>query len=422
MAGNKKIFDLPLRTGVTADDRLAIVDSGNTTTYSVKLSDLQDGTGVNSIDGLTGDVFVNGGQGISTNTSAQTITIDNVGVLSLQNLVGDVTLSGGTNVTITDNGTDTITIDAAGGGGGSSFFSADTDNNVLQIDRGHSFIPADSSNTMLYNFILGGSGNTMNNQTNTNHTAERNVMIGGYNNTFRPGSNNSSTRNAAIIGGQNHIFGRESDNSALIGGQGNSVSYGYRSVIAGGEGNLYSQTNNFLGGGKNNFVANNHSSIIAGESHYLFSAWGFIGGGYDHTINAYNKIGNGIIGGYINYMNNTERCFIGGGEECDVDGGATLISNSGVIGGRLNVVSGVSGLSSNSVIIGGETNIVKHSRSAIIAGQNQTTSYNDEVVMPSITLTLTTFLNYPDDASAAAAGLPIGAVYHDNGNLRIRIV
>ena len=250
------------------------------------------------------------------------------------------------------------------GVGGSSFFSADTDNNVLQIDRGHSFISGDSSNTMLYNFILGGSGNTMNNQTNTNHTAERNVMIGGYNNIFRPGSNNSTTRNAAIIGGENHIFGRESDNSILIGGQGNAVSYGYRSVIAGGEGNLFSQQNNFLGGGKNNSVLNNHSGIIGGESHYLFSSYGFMGGGYDNTINAYNLRGNGIIGGETNTISGVAKAFIGGGTNNTLSGNNGYIiagsnnsvaaSNGGIIGSNSSTIS--NGNDSSTNIFGGTSN------------------------------------------------------------------
>ena len=29
--------------------------------------------------------------------------------------------------------------------------------------------------------------------------------------------------------------------------------------------------------------------------------------------------------------------------------------------------------------------------------------------------------NYPDDTQAASGGIPLGGVYHDNGNLRIRI-
>ena len=29
--------------------------------------------------------------------------------------------------------------------------------------------------------------------------------------------------------------------------------------------------------------------------------------------------------------------------------------------------------------------------------------------------------NYPDDSQAASGGIPLGGVYHDTGNLRIRI-
>lgn len=368
MAGNKKIFDLPLRTGVTADDRLAIVDSGNTTTYSVKLSDLQDGTGVNTLESLTGNITFSG-TNIDISTNGQTIV-----------------LSGST----------------GGGGGGSSFFSADTDNNVLQIDRGHSFISGDISNTMLYNFILGGSGNTMDNQTNTGHRSERNVMIGGYNNIFRPSSNNATTLNAAIIGGQNNIFGRESDNGALIGGQNNSVAYGYRGVIAGGMNNQYAQGDNFLGGGTNNFIGNSRSGIVGGYSNFNRSNDSFIGGGYDNYLQSYGLYGNGLIGGWINYMNNTERCFIGGGSNHDINGGGTKTSDSAIVGGDLGFISG-------------------HSRSVILGGSGLTTSYDEEVLVPNLTIANYSSLNYADDTAAAAGGIILGQVYHNNGALRIRI-
>jgi len=361
MAVNKKIFDLPLRTGVTADDRLAIVDSGNTTTYSVRLSDLQDGTGVNTLESLTGNITFSG-TNIDISTDGQTII-----------------LSGST---------------GGGGGGGSSFFSADTDNNVLQIDRGHGFISGDSSNTMLYNFILGGSGNTMNNTTRTGVNLDRNVILGGYSNKFAPDSNNRTTRNAAIIGGQSNIYSRESDNGAIIGGQSNVVNYGYRGVIAGGTSNSFVQSDNFVGGGTNNQVQNNRSGIVAGYSHFNRSTESFIGGGYDHYLQSYNLIGNGFIGGYINYMNNTERCFIGGGSNHDINGVAVKTSNSAIIGGDLGFISG-------------------HSRSVILGGSGLTTSFNDEVVCEHLTIKGQSTYNWFNNGSGNVFILDL-----DEGNLQ----
>ena len=279
------------------------------------------------------------------------------------------------------------------GVGGTSFFSADTDNNVLQIDRGHGFISGDSSNTMLYNFILGGSGNTMDNNTRTGVNLDRNVIIGGYNNKFAPNSNSRTTRNGGIFAGEGHIFGRESDNSVLIGGQNNSVGYGYRNGVVGGTNNTFSQSDNFIGGGTNNGVQNNRSGIVAGYSNFNRSNDSFIGGGYDQTIQSYNLYGNGIIGGYINYMNNTERCFIGGGSNHDINGGGTLTSNSAIIGGDLGFISG-------------------HSRSVILGGSGLTTSYDDEVVCEHLTIKGQSTYNWFNNGSGSVFILDL-----DEGNL-----
>jgi len=289
------------------------------------------------------------------------------------------------------------------GVGGSSFFSADTDNNILQIDRGHSFISGDSSNTMLYNFILGGSGNTMDNNTRTGVNLDRNVIIGGYNNRFFPASNSRTTRNAGIFAGEGHSFGRESDNSVIVGGQNSNINYGFRSAIVGGQNNSFAQSDNFIGGGTDNAVQNNKSGVIAGYSNYNRSNNSFIGGGYDNYLQSYNLNGNGFVGGYINYMNNTDRCFIGGGSNHDINGGATLTSNSAIVGGDLGFISG-------------------HSRSVILGGSGLTTSYDEEVLVPNLTIANYSSLNFSGDTAAAAGGVSLGQVYHDNGQLRIRIV
>jgi len=77
--------------------------------------------GVSSLENLTGDLTLAPGTGISiTDNGSNTITITNTGgsgsagVSSLENLTGDLTLVAGSNVTITDNGSDAITIAASG--------------------------------------------------------------------------------------------------------------------------------------------------------------------------------------------------------------------------------------------------------------------------------------------------------------------
>jgi len=77
------------------------------------------GSGVASLDGLTGVVNLSGAGAVTvSNNGSDTITITgDAGVETLNSLVGGVTLFAGAGVTITDNGSDTITIASTGGSG-----------------------------------------------------------------------------------------------------------------------------------------------------------------------------------------------------------------------------------------------------------------------------------------------------------------
>ena len=86
------------------------------------------GSGVASLDGLTGVLNLSGAGAVTvSNNGSDTITITgDAGVETLNSLVGGVTLVGGGGVTITDNGSDTITITSTGGGGGVTDVNGET--------------------------------------------------------------------------------------------------------------------------------------------------------------------------------------------------------------------------------------------------------------------------------------------------------
>jgi hypothetical protein len=86
------------------------------------------GSGVASLDGLTGVLNLSGAGAVTvSNNGSDTITITgDAGVETLNSLVGGVTLVGGSGVTITDNGSDTITITSTGGGGGVTDVNGET--------------------------------------------------------------------------------------------------------------------------------------------------------------------------------------------------------------------------------------------------------------------------------------------------------
>jgi hypothetical protein len=77
------------------------------------------GGGVSSLDTLTGDItLVGAGDVTITNNGSDQITISAItGVASLEALTGALNIVGAGTVTVTDNGSDTITITGSGGGG-----------------------------------------------------------------------------------------------------------------------------------------------------------------------------------------------------------------------------------------------------------------------------------------------------------------
>lgn len=292
------------------------------------------------------------------------------------------------------------------GVGGTSFFSATTENtsNIIQKDNGSNINFGDSSNYPLINnnFILGGTGHTIDAETYTNNGYNNNFIAGGQQHLIGTNGNSRFTDDVAIVGGYSHFIDREGSRSAFIGGKDNQLNYGNDNFFGGGETNTSAGNWSVLIGGKSNFNGASYSGVIGGESHYIRTTGGFAGGGYDNYINSFNLRGSAIVGGDFNYMNNTSRCFIGGGSNHDINGGATITYDSAIIGGDLGFISG-------------------HSRSVILGGSGLTTSYNEEVLVPNLTIANYASLNYSGDTAAAAGGIVLGQVYHDNGALRVRI-
>ena len=262
MAGNKTIFDLPLRTGVTADDRLAIVDSGNTLTSSVKVSDLRDGTGVNSLESLTGDLI----------------------------------LSGGTGITITDNTTDTITITASGGGGGAFTTASFGTANLLPSYMDGTEIAAGN-----YNIIVGGGDDSTSPGFDNDilNTSGWSSIVGGRNNSIN--QSNSSYSLHSIIGGENNNVTGFGNGHFVIGarastasGSGANAKY---NIILGGEGNFDDGWGGAIVGTNNGDNAGRNNCVILG--------------GDTNTINN-SANDSGIVGGGSN-TNSHDNCVILGG-------------------------------------------------------------------------------------------------------------
>jgi hypothetical protein len=127
MPENKKISEFPEITTVAVNDVLPIVDSSDTTeTKKITIAQIAATAPVQSVNGSTGSVTVQAtlvsGTNIKTINSQSLLGSGNIdisgsgGVTTIEGLDGAITLAAGSNVTITDNGTATITIAASSGG------------------------------------------------------------------------------------------------------------------------------------------------------------------------------------------------------------------------------------------------------------------------------------------------------------------
>jgi hypothetical protein len=121
-----KITDLPAIVTLVDADVLPIVDLSDDTTKKVTVAQVKALAPVQSVNGSTGAVAVQAtlvsGTNIKTINSESILGSGNItisgsgGVTTLDGLSGALTLVEGANVTITDNGTNAITIAAASGG------------------------------------------------------------------------------------------------------------------------------------------------------------------------------------------------------------------------------------------------------------------------------------------------------------------
>jgi hypothetical protein len=123
---DSKITDLGAIVSVVDADVLPIVDLSDDTTKKITIAQIKATAPVQSVNGSTGAVSVQptlvSGTNIKTINNQSLLGAGNIdisgsgGVTSIDGLDGAITLIEGSNITITDNGSNEITIAASGGG------------------------------------------------------------------------------------------------------------------------------------------------------------------------------------------------------------------------------------------------------------------------------------------------------------------
>jgi hypothetical protein len=301
-------------------------------------------------------------------------------VTSLNTLTDDVTLAGGDNVTITTSN-DSIIVSSSGGGASldwsltgnagttpGTHFLGTTDNQALEIHvngaRAIRFEPDATSPNIVGgsagNGIIdgavgatigggGGEGNTYNTVSDNYGT-----ISGGGNNVAGDRNTVPGDRVYATVSGgyRNQASGRH---SAIGGGQFNTVS-GQQATIGGGAQNNAINLNATVAGGSDNDANGQNSTVAGGTSNAAHGNRSTIGGGSGNTVFGLSST---ISGGALNEVAG-ELAFVGGGLENHADADKAVVG-----GGQDNDATGES-----SVIAGGDSNIASAQGAAVAGGMS----------------------------------------------------
>ena len=315
---------------------------------SVEISGSTNILGVLSLPGIpnvSASIAAGGGGGTNTTYDLDSIQVGSdvaITLIGSDATTDTVTLVAGTNVTLTDDGSSNITIDAAGGGGGGTLQDVITAGNI-----------ATGSAYFVGSLLVGNSGSAIP-DTNTH-----NVHL-----AVNSGIANTGTYSAAIAannatlgsGNANAVIGVE--NSHIYGGGNSNVILGSRdsqitaAASANANGILNAEFSSISAAGPGNVV-------IAGYANNITS------GGY-HFIIA--KEGNTISGGSYNAIVGSFGSQISNGSDQTIIGGKNhTITSSGqrntVIGGENHSIGSNY---DNSVTIGGNGLIVRKSNEVVV--------------------------------------------------------
>ncbi len=431
---NKTIPQLPLQTGITDNDLLAIVDSGETTTSKIKLSTLLSGVGGGAFQvGDATDSIVPGYSPTSRGVSGSTTYVDKL------NIEGEVFVSNAnetfnlvsSNTTVTDfpynrafAGYANSKISSTNSAGGNMLFGTLQG----QITNGKDNIllgMGEISSSGQGNFMAGGIF------TNSLNAGNFNSIIGGYYHDINSG------QGSAIVGGYNTQL--SGDYSFVGGGISNNISASQSGILAGQNNTNNGQWSTILGG-QNNSTAGDHAVVLGGRDNYangkdaLVMSSEFAEAKNSTTViggwgtYAYGQSGSGTNpdkGSIIIYSNNTRVRETNGSGTGNIVGGL-----HGIMLSSNSEINGQSGNESNkAVIIGSESSQITGGTDSTImlgcsgrTGVNSYTTYVETLeAFDGIVMTDYANLDFASDGAAATGGVPLGGMYHNSGDMKIRI-
>lgn len=435
---NKTIFELPLQTGITDNDVLAIVDSGNTTTSKITVATLLSGAGGGGAfqQGDASQSIVPYYSPTSRGVSADTTYVDKL------NLEGEV---------FTSNANETFNLVQSN--------TTVTNHPYNRAFAGHSNSKISSTNTSGSNMLIGTLQGVISSGSYGIVVGMGEQAAGGFGNTvvgsqFTSKIQGSGNYNFVNGGAYNTIT--SGSQSALLGGTSNNISND-NSVIAGGFGNTITRQQSFIGGGQSNTINAPWATVIAGSSNRALngSQWSGILGGRNNDLN--EALESSIIGSYDSSVNLTYNGQIIGGSSSNIyhdqragnlgtgiyssascnirqtagsGTGAFKGSNAAIFNSTSSDIAGQIGNettlgtiigSTGTRIGGGTTNTVMIGTSGRTGANSYTTYVETLEAFTHVVLNNYASLNFASDSAAATGGVPLGGLYHTSGALKVRI-
>lgn len=235
-----------------------------------------------------------------------------------------------------------------------------------------------------------------------------NDVVAGSDSCLAVGNNNQilSDSDNSLAVGQGNVIRNNSDNSFAIGQEniidGTGATTSVRSQVLGYQNSLTGSFSSFIAGGQNT-VTTTQNAVALGYSHTL---------GGDDSMFAFGENNTGPSGATDN--------------------------NSFMIGGNLTGTDGSMALGfrndTSSYPATDYSNGLGNTKFALAVGSTGTTNSNALIIteggvdrgggvaqVPRVVLPTILGFNFTNDTAAAAAGIPVGGLYHNAGVLRIRL-
>jgi hypothetical protein len=266
----------------------------------------------------------------------------------------------------------------------------------------------------------------------TNGTGSNSVKSNNYL-TSSPSSAN--TTNAIAIGNGAEATG---DNSIAIGNEAYNINRdGRTEYILIGKSTRGAQYTTVIGSEANcesgayavavgkSAAAQSDNSIAIGNSSFVgySNTSDSVAIGYDTTVSDNSR--RSVVVGALSQSDSPNCVAIG--YDSETDGyGSVAIGDLARTNGSFGITIGGSGHTNNgnyNTIIGGFNNVTtSYTGATMLNTKSRSATTNDATFVENLVVFNYSNLNFADDTAAAAGGVVLGQVYHNNGALRIRIV